>query len=121
MITNNIKNHKEIEKVEFTIVRKQITSTDGRFNPPKKRSKKTIDTQSRILNFIYEQTGLKLNVDDYFNQIENHQSKRYFNVDLGERLYLSTKFEKLKRLATYSETIHNVEANGTKRVAIYFK
>jgi ribosomal protein L28 len=87
---------------------------------PTKRSKKTIDTQNRILNYIYEKTRLKLNVDDWCNQIENIRGKRYFNVNLGEKQSWSSTFQKLKRLASYSQTIYNVEKNGTGVVAIYF-
>ena len=122
MTTKNIdtKNYKEIE-VEFTVARTECTSKDGLFISPKKRSKKTIETQNRILNYIYQKTGLKLNVDDWVNQIENIKEKRYFNVYLGKKLYFSNVFQKLKRLAACSDTVYHVEKNGTGVVSIYYK
>lgn len=70
------------------------------------------------LELIKEQTGLKLELCDYFTGIKEHNGRRYFNVILSQRTSESKEYEKLKRFADKYKLI-SVEPNGLKRVAVF--
>ena len=70
------------------------------------------------LDLIKEQTGLKLNLCDYFTGMKEHNGQKYFNVILSQRTSESQDFDKLKRFAEQYKLI-KVEPNGLKRVAVF--
>lgn len=78
------------------------------------------DVISKTLNLIKEQIGLDLKLDDYFTGLKKHNGEIYFNVDLGERVSESSKFDKLKRFADKYNLIR-VEPNGVNKVSIFPK
>ena len=73
---------------------------------------------SDILDLIKEQTGLELELCDYFTGIKEHNGRKYFNVILSQRTSESKEYDKLKRFADKYKLIL-VEPNGLKRVAVF--
>lgn len=73
----------------------------------------------KILKFIKLQIGLKLVPDTSFTGIRQHNGKKYFNVELKDRVSESNEFDLLERFANRTKLI-KIEPNGVKRVAIYF-
>ena len=71
-----------------------------------------------ILELIKEQTGLKLELCDYFTGIKEHNGRKYFNVILLQRTSESKEYDRLKRFADKYKLI-SVEPNGLKRVAVF--
>lgn len=72
---------------------------------------------SDILDLIKEQTGLELELCDYFTGIKEHNGRKYFNVILSQRTSESKEYDKLKRFADKYKLIL-VEPNGLKRAAV---
>jgi hypothetical protein len=70
------------------------------------------------LELIKEQTGLKLELCDYFTGIKEHNKRKYFNVILPQRTSESKEYDILKRFADKYKLI-SVEPNGLKRVAVF--
>jgi len=70
------------------------------------------------LELIREQTGLKLELCDYFTGIKEHNGRKYFNVILSQRTGESKEYDVLKRFADKYKLI-SVEPNGLKRVAVF--
>ena len=71
-----------------------------------------------ILELIKDQTGLQLELCDYFTGIKNHNGRKYFNVILSQRTSESKEYNILKRFADKYKLI-SVEPNGLRRVAIF--
>jgi|GEM_PF-1147698 len=72
----------------------------------------------KTLDLIKEQTGLELELCDYFTGIQEHNGRKYFNVILSQRTSESQDFDKLKRFANQYKII-SVEPNGLRRVAVF--
>ena len=70
------------------------------------------------LELIEEQTGLKLELCDYFTGIKEHNGRKYFNVILSQRTSESKEYDTLKRFADKYKLIL-VEPNGLNRVAVF--
>lgn len=70
-----------------------------------------------ILELIKKQTGIELQLCDYFAGIKEHNGKKYFNVILKERNSESKEFELLKRFSKQYKII-DIEPNGLNRLAI---
>lgn len=70
-----------------------------------------------ILELIKQQIGLELNLCEHFTGIKEHNSKKYFNVILSERVSESKEYDLLIRFAKKYRII-SVEPNGLNRVAI---
>ena len=70
------------------------------------------------LELIKEQTGLNLELCDYFTGIKEHNKRKYFNVILPQRTSESKEYGILKRFADKYKLI-SVEPNGLKRVAVF--
>ncbi len=70
------------------------------------------------LELIEAQTGLKLQLCDYFTGVRNHNGRKFFNVILQERVSESIEFDILKRFADKYKLI-SVKPNGVKRVGIF--
>jgi hypothetical protein len=70
------------------------------------------------LELIKEQTGLKLELCDYFTGIKEHNERKYFNVILPQRTSESKEYGILKRFADKYKLI-SVDPNGLKRVAVF--
>ena len=73
---------------------------------------------SETLELIKEQTGLNLELCDYFTGIEEYNDRKYFNVILHQRTSESKEYDTLKRFADKYKLI-SVEPNGLKRVAVF--
>ena len=73
---------------------------------------------SETLEMIKEQTGLELELCDYFTGIKEHNGRKYFNVILSQRTSESKEYDTLKRFADKYKLI-SVEPNGLKRVAVF--
>ncbi len=73
---------------------------------------------SDTLYLIKEQTGLELELCDYFTGIKEHNGRKYFNAILSQRTSEEKEYDKLKRFADKYKHIL-VEPNGLKRVAIF--
>jgi uncharacterized protein YebE (UPF0316 family) len=71
-----------------------------------------------VLDLIKEQTGLELELCDYFTGIREHNGRKYFNVILSQRTSESKEYDKLKRFADQYKII-SVEPNGLRRVSIF--
>lgn len=72
---------------------------------------------AKTLELIKKQTGLELDLCDYFKGIKEHNGRKYFNVVLAQRTSESKDYDILKRFADKYKII-SVEPNGLKRVAI---
>lgn len=70
------------------------------------------------LELIKEQTGLKLELCDYFTGIKEHNGRKYFNIILRQRVSESKEYDILKRFADKYKMI-SVEPNGLNRVAVF--
>jgi hypothetical protein len=70
------------------------------------------------LELIKEQTGLTLNLCDYFTGLKTHKGKKYFTITLSQSVSESTEFPILQRFANKYKII-SVEPNGLNRVAIF--
>ena len=70
------------------------------------------------LELIKEQTGLQLELCDYFTGIKEHNGRKYFNVILSQKTNESKEYEVLKRFADKYKLI-SVEPNGVKLVAVF--
>ena len=70
------------------------------------------------LDLIKDQTGLDLNLCDYFTGIKEHNGKKYFNVILLQRTSESVQYKILEKFANKYKLIH-VEPNGLDRVAVF--
>ena len=70
------------------------------------------------LELIKEQTGLNLELCDYFTGIKDHNGRKYFNVILSQRTSESKEYDTLKRFSEKYKLI-SVEPNGLKRVAVF--
>jgi len=70
------------------------------------------------LELIKEQTGLRLELCDYFTGIKEHNGRKYFNVILSQRTSESKEYDTLKRFADKYKLI-SVEPNGLKRVSVF--
>ena len=64
-------------------------------------------------------SGVELVADDYFKGIYEANGKKYFNVEIKDRVSESNIISKLQG-AIKSKVISKVEPNGVKRLAIYF-
>lgn len=73
---------------------------------------------SDTLDLIKDQTGLELELCDYFTGIKKHNGRKYFNVILSQRTSESNEYDKLKRFADKYKLI-SVEPNGLNRVAVF--
>ena len=73
---------------------------------------------SDTLDLIKDQTGLDLELCDYFTGIKEHNFRKYFNVILSQRTSESREYYTLKRFADKYKVI-SVEPNGLKRAAIF--
>jgi len=71
------------------------------------------------LRLIKEQTGLDLQLCDYFTGIRKCKAGYYFNVILDKRTCESEEYAKLEKFANKFKLIR-VEPNGLRRVAIFF-
>ena len=71
------------------------------------------------LRLIKKQTGLDLQLCDYFTGIRKCNAVYYFNVILDKRTSESEDYAKLERFSSKYKTIR-VEPNGVCRVAIFF-
>ena len=74
----------------------------------------------KTLKLIKEQTGLDLELCDYFTGIKQHRGQKYFNVVLKDRTSESRDFKTLELFAKKYKLI-DVEPNGLQRVAIFPK
>lgn len=74
---------------------------------------------AETLEMIKEQTGLELQLCDYFTGVKELGGRQYFNVVLNHRVSESQEFIALTRWAGKYQTI-SVEPNGVNRVAIFF-
>jgi hypothetical protein len=70
------------------------------------------------LELIKEQTGLKLELCDYFTGVKEHNGIKYFNVILSQRTSESKEYDLLKRFADKYKLI-SIEPNGLKRVTVF--
>lgn len=71
------------------------------------------------LEFIKDQIGLKLKLDDAFGGgIKKLHGKKYFNIILSQRTAESREYEQLKMFANKYGSIR-IEPNGLKRVSIF--
>ena len=73
---------------------------------------------SETLELIKKQTGLDLDLCDYFTGIRQYNGRKYFNVILSQRTSESKDYDLLKRFADKYKLI-SVEPNGLKRVAVF--
>lgn len=71
-----------------------------------------------VLEHIKEQTGMVLELCDYFTDVKDFNGKPYFNVLLKDRTCNSREYAALQRLAVYSSKIAEIQPNGVNRVAI---
>ena len=71
-----------------------------------------------VLNLIKEQTGLSLDLCDYFTGIYEIKGRKYFNIVLNEKIGESKDFDILQRFADKYNKIQ-IQPNGVRRVAIY--
>ena len=78
------------------------------------------ETIAALLRFIKVYSGLTLHADEYFNGIKTRKGKKYFNVELQQRISESIEFQQLERLSSNSGIITRVDPNGFRRVAIFF-
>ena len=85
----------------------------------KTKDMKNQDYINETLEMIKEQTGLELQLCDYFTGIKYHAGKPYFNVMLDKRTSESADFVKLERFSDKYKSIE-VAPNGVNIVAIYF-
>lgn len=72
------------------------------------------------LELIKKQTGLSLNLCDYYTGIKSYAGKKHFNVVLSQRTSESIEYDILQKFANKYKLI-SVEPNGLKRVAIIIK
>jgi hypothetical protein len=70
------------------------------------------------LALIKEQTGLVLELCDYFVGIKKHNGRKYFNVILPQRLSESKDYVLLERFADKYKLI-SVEPCGVHRLSIF--
>ena len=70
------------------------------------------------LELIKDQTGLKLELCNYFTGIKEHNGREYLNVILSQRTSESKEYDTLKRFADKYKLI-SVEPNGLNRVAVF--
>lgn len=69
------------------------------------------------LTYIYEQTGLRLDLCDHFTGIHYMCNEPYFNVVLKDKLSESVDYDNFKRWCDkYGVKIEN---NGLKRLSIF--
>lgn len=83
---------------------------------------KVIDSQQvqSVLEFVKEFVGINLVIDSYFDTLEQKYGKRWFSVELEERLSPDNKtLVALMRISGENSIIKNVEQNGISRIAIY--
>ena len=73
---------------------------------------------SETLALIKDQTGLDLELCDYFSGVKKHNGRKYFNVILAQKTSESAEYEVLKRFADKYNLI-SIEPNGVNRVAIF--
>ena len=76
--------------------------------------------QQQFIMYLKEQTGIDFKIDPYFSEIKTHRGQKYFNLDLGERVWNSRKYLTLERLSETHKTF-TVEPNGIERIAIFLK
>ena len=72
------------------------------------------------LALIKDQTGLRLELCDYFTGINHSKGKSSFNVILKERISESLEYDKLEKWAKKYNKIQ-IEPNGLNRVAIFIQ
>ena len=78
--------------------------------------------KTEVLEYIKKQTGLTLELCDYFTETKDFNGNPYFNVLLSGRLSEYTvEMAKLERLAARSSVVHDIQPNGVCRVAIVCK
>ena len=73
---------------------------------------------SDTLNLIKDQTGLDLELCDYFTGINEMNGRKYFNVILNQRTSESAEYVLLKRFADKYNLI-SIEPNGLRRVSVF--
>lgn len=76
------------------------------------------DVISDTLKLIKEQTGLELELCDYFTGLNEHCGKQYFNIITNEPVFASKTYNTLIRLSE-NGIISKVEPNGAYRLAIF--
>lgn len=88
---------------------KHLTATDD---------KPLVISIPEIMELIKHQTGLRLELCDYFTGVREHNGREYFNVILSQRTSESKEYDTLKRFADKYKLI-SVEPNGLKRVSVF--
>lgn len=73
---------------------------------------------SDTLDLIKNQTGLDLELCDYFTGIKEMNGRKYFNVILNQRTSESAEYDLLKRFADKYNLI-SIEPNGLRRVSVF--
>lgn len=73
---------------------------------------------NETLILIEEQSGLRLELCDYFTGIRYFNDKPYFNVVLKKRISESLEYDILKRWCNKYKNLQ-IENNGLKRVAVF--
>ena len=73
---------------------------------------------AETLEMIEEQTGLKLQLCDFFTGVKQLNGRKYFNVILPQRTSESKEYDTLKRFSDKYKLI-SIEPNGLNRVAIF--
>lgn len=73
-----------------------------------------------VLEFVKEFSGIGLVIDGYFDNLEEKCGKRWFSIELEERLSPDNKtMVALMRMSGENSLIKNVEQNGISRLAIH--
>ena len=72
----------------------------------------------KTLQLIKENTGLALNLCDYFTGIKECAKGKYFNIVLPEKICESKDYVTLQRVSKKYGLI-KVEPNGVRRVAVF--
>jgi hypothetical protein len=75
---------------------------------------------NETLDLIKKQTGLDLQLCDYFTGIKENEKGKYFNVVLKNHVSDSKEFDLLQKFADKYKLI-SVRPNGYKRIAIFIK
>lgn len=73
---------------------------------------------SDTLKLIKDQTGLELQLCDYFTGLQMCEGVNYFNVILKDRVWCSKEYDILTRFANKYNLIR-VESCGPNRISIF--
>jgi len=78
-----------------------------------------MENKEAVIDFVKLQTGIKLELCDFFTKVKRMNGKKYFNVVFKTRQEFSKYYPILQRLELSYKCV-SFQPNGDCRLAVFF-